>query len=212
MLKELGISSVMLGITLEQLLRSPGQIKVLRVLWRAGTPLTGRQVQKIAGLANLAAMQALKKLTALGVVSCREAGRAYQYELKRSHWAVTNLVAPLFENENKGLDYLRELVSRKLEGRCLSAYLYGSVVSHPEGPVGDVDLFILVREEEDRHALENGALLELSDQISRTFGLLLEPNVITQNELSRKSAGKLVLNIMENGHKVWGRDLKKFLS
>lgn len=211
MLKILGIDYAMLGITLEQLLRSPGQIKVLRVLWRGGTPLTGRQVQKVAGLANLSAMQALKKLTALGVVSCRRAGRAYQYELKRSHWAVANIIAPLFENESKGLDYFQGLVARKLKARCLSVYLYGSVVSHPEGPVGDIDLFLLVKKEEDKHDLEGGILLELGDLVSQSFGLLLEYNVVVEKDLCRKSVKKMVRNIVESGYKVWGKDLEKFL-
>ncbi len=99
----------MLKITLEDLFHSPGQIGVLRVLFRSGTPLTGRQVQRLSGLANLSTMRALKRLADLGVVSCRRAGRAYQYELRRSHWAVENLISPLFENEGKGLDLAVEI-------------------------------------------------------------------------------------------------------
>lgn len=46
----------MLGITPEKLFRTPGQIRVLRVLWNSGKPLTGRQIQGLAGLANLSTM------------------------------------------------------------------------------------------------------------------------------------------------------------
>ncbi len=201
----------MIGIALEDLLRSPGQIKVLRVLWRSGTPLTGRQVQKFAGLANLAAMQALSKLTDLGVVSRRRAGRSHQYELKRSNWTVSSVISPLLENEEKGFSCLCDLIARNLKGKCLSAYLYGSAVFQPSGPLGDVDLFVLVKTDKQKTSLENGLLLDLGEQVSELFGLLLEPYVVTRKELSRKPVKKLVGEVMEKGHKVCGEDLSEML-
>ena len=201
----------MLGISLEQLLRSPGQIRVLRVLWRAGKPLTGRQVQRLSGLANLTSMQALKKLTDLGVVICRRAGRSNQYELKRAHWAVSNIVSPMFQSESRGLRCLCDLIESKLKGFCLSAYLYGSSVSRPDGPVGDVDLFLVVRNGKDKYSLERGPLLELMGQISENFNLFLEPNVFSSKELSRSAAQKIIREVIKNGQKIYGQDLRDLL-
>ncbi len=202
----------MLSITTEEIFRSPGQIKVLRVLSRAGKPLTGRQVQNLAGLANLAAMQSLKKLTDLGVVSCRRAGRAHQYELKRDHWAVEKLIAPIFENEGKGLDLVRELLAGKLRGQCLAAYLYGSALSAAAVAVGDLDLFVVAADEDDKTALESGPLPELAEEVLRRFGLFLEPNVVSKAGLSRPSAARLAREISRGGRKICGADLEEIVS
>lgn len=202
----------MLSITTEEIFRSPGQIKVLRVLSRTGKPLTGRQVQNLAGLANLAAMQSLKKLADLGIVSCRRAGRAYQYELKRDHWAVEKLITPIFENEGKGLDLARELLTRKLRGQCLAAYLYGSALSTAAGSVGDLDLFVVVANEDDKTALEFGPLPVLAEEVSRRFGLFLEPNVVSKAGLSHPSAARLAREISRDGLKICGANLEEIIS
>ncbi len=71
-----------------------GQISVLRALWKAPTPLTGRQVQQPAGVHNRTAMQCLEDLEQLGLLRRRDVGRAYLYSLRRSHRVVArkNLV------------------------------------------------------------------------------------------------------------------------
>ncbi len=202
----------MLKIGPEELFRSPGQISVLRVLFHAGKPLTGRQVQRLAGLANLAAMQSLRKLADLSIVSCRRAGRAYQYELKRDHWAVEKLIAPLFENEGKGIDLAVELLAGKLRGECLAAYLYGSALNAGTGPAGDLDLFVVVKREEDKNSLEKDVLPGLAEDVSRRFGLFLEPNVVSREELSRSKVSKLAREIVRTGLRLRGKDLEDIVS
>ncbi len=202
----------MLGITPEKLFRTPGQIKILRVLWRSGKPLTGRQVQDLSGMANLSTMQALKRLTDLGVVSCRRAGRSHQYELKWESWAVKELVSPLFELEDKGLDHLCGILEEDLSGHCQTAYLYGSSLKPGEKEAGDLDLFLVVKTEEDRSVLEKSIIPEISMKISEEFSLFLEPHIVTVGELSRKPLKKVARDIAETGRKIRGKDLKELFA
>jgi predicted nucleotidyltransferase len=208
----IGIGITMLGITIEKLFSTPGQIRVMRVLLRAGKPLTGRQVQKLAGLANLSAMRALKHLTVLGVVSCRQAGRSHQYELKMEHWAVDELVSPIFKGEEKGLDLICGLLTKKLDGQCQMAYLYGSAVDSSRDTVGDIDLFISVKTEKEREVLESSLIPEISEKISERFGLFLEPNIVTSKELSRNPALKMAEEIAQDGLKLCGGDISEVIS
>ena len=201
----------MIGVKIEDLFRSPGQIKVLRVLWRSAPPLSGRQVQRLSGLANLAAMQSLKKLGDLGIISCRRAGRSYQFELKREHWIVSTLISPLFENEDKLLDALMSELDRGLAGKCLSAYLYGSAVSPAHGPVGDLDLFLVLKDEKRKKLFETDVLPELGGKISRRFGLFLEPKIVTRPELSRRSLKSLVEAVLREGSKIRGKNLRDLI-
>jgi predicted nucleotidyltransferase len=201
----------MIGISTDELFRSPGQIKVLRVLWRSGPPLSGRQVQRLSGLANLAAMRSLEKLVNLGIVTCRRAGRAYQYDLKREHWTVATLVSPLFENEDKFLEALICELDRGLAGECLSAYLYGSAVSPAPGPAGDLDLFLVLEDEKRRIAFEMDVFPKLGGKISRRFGLFLEPKIAIRSELSRRSLKPVLESVVREGRKIRGKNLRDLM-
>ncbi len=201
----------MLGIRPEKIFQTSSQIKVLRVLWRSGKPLTGRQVQDLAGLANLSAMQSLKRLVDLGVVSCRRAGRAHQYELKRKTWAVRELISPLFESEEKGMDRLFEILKKTCTDHCQSAYLYGSVLESGGEKAGDLDLFLVVEKEKERSSLEKSLIPEISRKLSEEFALFLEPNIITVPDLDRGSVRKMAENIAENGRKICGTNLEKLI-
>ena len=55
----------MLGIV-----RAPGQISVLRALWKAPSPLTGRQVQQLAGVHNLTTTQCLNGYDSILLPRC----------------------------------------------------------------------------------------------------------------------------------------------
>ena len=201
----------MIGSSPEKLFRTPGQIKILRVLWRSGKPLTGRQVQDLAGMANLSTMQSLKCLTDLGVVSCRRAGRAHQYELNRESWAIRELVSPIFEREDKGLEDMCEILKQGLNGHCQTAYIYGSTLEPAKGRAGDLDLFLVVKEDDDRLDLESNWIPEISKIISEGFMLFLEPNIVTAKELTRGSAKKMAREIAKTGKKICGMDLEKII-
>ena len=202
----------MIGVKIEDLFRSPGQIKVLRTLWRAGTPLTGRQIQGLSGLANLSAMQALERLSTLGIVSCRRAGRSYQYALRREHWAVSSLVSPMFEKEDGLLDDLVRELKRGLAGKCLSAHLFGSAVSVSPDPVGDLDLFVVLQDKGRKDAFEADVLPELVAQVSRRYGLSLEAKIVTREELGRRSMRSLLEAIKAGGRRIEGKDLETLIT
>ena len=197
----------MLGIDLERLFRAPGQIAVLRALWKAPAALTGRQVQELAGVHNRTVMRSLQDLTQLGVVQRRAAGRANLYTLKRSHRAVRDLVDPLFKAEQSALERFVKALARVLRGHCLSAVLYGSVARGEAKPVSDVDLLVVVEDEQAVELFE----LEVQDKAERLvregWSAMLEINLRTREKLVRKWSTPFLKQIRRQGLMVVGQTL-----
>jgi len=197
----------MVGIGIERVFRTRGQIAVLRALWKAPTSLTGRQVQHLAGVHNRTAMQSLEDLAQLGVVQCRSAGRANLYALKRSHWIVRDLIEPAFKAEQLAPDRLKRELADAVESHCISAILYGSVARGQAGPSSDIDLLVVVRNKRAAESFAEKAQSEAEHAVRDGWGAMLEVNVKTIADLRRQWDTRLMKRIRREGLLVAGRPL-----
>lgn len=199
----------MLGIDLEHLFRAPGQISVLRVLWKAPAPLTGRQVQQFAGVHKLTASKCLEDLEDLGLLQRRAAGRAYLYSLKRSHRLVRYLVNPIFKAEETAPQRFSQELAKVLDGQCLSAVIYGSVARGEADQASDVDLFIVVKDEVTAERFIAKIQPKSEKLIREGWSLLLEINIKTKKELAKKWNTSLIKRIRQEGQVVTGMSLEE---
>lgn len=199
----------MVGIDLERAFRTPGQIAVLRALWKAPTSLTGRQLQQLAGVSNLTAMRCLEDLEQLGLVQRRTAGRAFLYTLKRSHRVVGDLIDPAFKAEQEIPGRLREQLAKVLEGHCLSAVLYGSVARNEATTGSDVDLLVVVRSRKRAGAFTERPQVDAERLVRDEWGSLLEVNLKTVSELRKQWNTRLMRQIRREGQLVAGSPLEE---
>jgi predicted nucleotidyltransferase len=198
----------MLGIGLERLFRAPGQISVLRALWNAPSPLTGRQVQQLAGVHNLTTTQCLDDLEKLGLLQRRAAGRAFLYSLKRSHRLVRHLVDLVFKAEEKMPQRFSNDLGKALEGQCLSAVVYGSVARGEATPASDVDLFVVVRDEKAALRFTDRTQGKVEKLVRDGWSLVLEVNLKTRKDLVSQWSSPLLQGIRKEGHLVAGSTLE----
>ena len=199
----------MLGIDLEHLFPAPGQISVLRAMWKASAPVTGRQVQQLAGVHNLTATRCLEDLERLGLLQRRAAGRAYLYSLKRSHRLVRHLVDPIFKAEETAPTRFAGELARALRGQCLSAVVYGSVARGEAHAASDVDLFVVVRDDEAVERFAATVLAKAEKLVREGWSLMLEVNVKTRSQLLKSWNSPLVKRIRKEGHVVVGSSLEE---
>lgn len=199
----------MVGIDVERLFRAQGQISVLRALWKAPTPLTGRQIQQLAGVHNRTTMQCLEDLEDLGLLRRRTVGRAYLYSLKRPNRVVRDLIDPIFRAEQAAPErFVREL-GKVLKGQCLSAVLYGSVARGRAGPASDVDLLVVVKDAAAGERFAGRTQTKAEQLVQKGWSLMLEANVKTAGELAKQWNSRLMKQIRKDGQLVAGRPLEE---
>jgi predicted nucleotidyltransferase len=200
---------IMLGISLERLFRAPGQISVLRALWRAPAPVTGRQVQQLAGVHNLTATKCLDNLERLGLLQRRAAGRAYLYSLKRSHRLVRHLIDPIFKAEETAPTRFAGELAQTLRGQCLSALVYGSVARGEAHSASDVDLLVVVSDDKAADRFSATVLPKAEKLVREGWSLMLEVNVKTRSRLLKSWDSPLVKRIRKEGQVVAGSSLEE---
>jgi predicted nucleotidyltransferase len=205
----IGMEHVMIGMELERLFRAPGQISVLRALWKAPAPMTGRQVQQLAGVHNRTVTQCLEDLESLGLLQRRSAGRAYLYTLKRSHRLVRHLIDSVFKAEQAVPQRFSRELAKVLGSSCVSAVVYGSIARGEGDSTSDVDLLVVVKDDKaaERFAATHQAKAE--KLVRDGWSLMLEVNVKTVRQLAKEWNSRVMKRIREEGQLVAGRPLEE---
>lgn len=115
---------------------------VLRVLARAETEMTGRQIQRLAGHGSSQGVRnAANRLAAQGVVTQRAAGNAHLYKLNREHVAA-QWIEGLASMPEQLIEKLRNHIQAWARPPVL-AMLFGSVATAEASAESDLDLLIV---------------------------------------------------------------------
>ena len=129
---------------LNRILGKQSHLAVLRVLHASEeVPLTGREVQRRAGLSNRAAMQALEGLADASVVLREETAAAHYFRLNSRHYLWTKAVRPALEAEFAVWEDLRKTVRRLITPRPEAAMVTGPLVRDEHAESGKLDVHLL---------------------------------------------------------------------
>ncbi|MCC6831912.1 MAG: nucleotidyltransferase domain-containing protein [Thermoleophilia bacterium] len=120
----------------------PVDADVLRALAGVDAELTGRQVTELTrGGHSGTVYRSLERLTRLGLLHSRKAGRASLYRFNREHLAGDAVMA-LVSLRSAMLTELRDAIAR-LDPPPVSAALFGSAARGDGGPDSDLDIAII---------------------------------------------------------------------
>jgi predicted nucleotidyltransferase len=132
-------------------------------------------------------------------------------------WIVTDLLKPLFNAEDQYAEKFLQAVSKKVSGsvlkkEILSVVVFGSVSRREEGPVSDLDLFIVIRDGRQKHAVEN-LFFEIDRMNIMKACMSVEPHVSALSEFQEKfrTGLPLIKNILKSNRVIYGRSLESLL-
>ena len=111
---------------LDAVLTAPSRLAVLRALFRAKSPLSGRALARLAGINHQGAAVALAGLARLGLVERRPAGRSDQWRLDRRGWLMSELLLPLLEREAEHAGAVVDAIRKGLRGKAAAAFVAGA--------------------------------------------------------------------------------------
>jgi predicted nucleotidyltransferase len=194
---------------LEQVLGAKSKVAALRVLINAKIGFSGSSVAKRAGMGLLAIQNALADLEGLGLVEVERGSVEHRYRLNFRHHLVVNGLRALFEAERRMVKALAQELRPLLEGRVVSAGLFGSFAHGRVKPGSDIDLLVIVetlKEKESLSAILSDELPELSEQ----YGLPIQPVIYERRRLANSSG---IDELLETAERDWvmvvGEDLKR---
>jgi DNA-binding Lrp family transcriptional regulator len=170
-----------LRFPLNEVLGTPGQVRLLRVLATdAASSLAPQEAAARTGMTESGARKALRRLERTGIVENVGDGRAHRYVLRREG-GLAERIARLFESEQRGSDALIQAIRRVLRGLSTppkTAWVTQSV----EGWADSLEVGVFLDEGSER-----GFLRELRHRlggIEADFGVSLEVRFFSHAQLA----------------------------
>ena len=200
---------------LDELLGSKSSLRILRVLTRDRTEMTGRELARRASVSAASAHTAAKRLAAMGLVNLKSVGTGTVYSLNEGHYLLASAgVGMLFGEEE---DYVGTVVLESAKsiksGQVKSLIVFGSAARANSDSYGDIDVLFLLKDSHQVPAAKK-CLLQSSDKTMRRFGVRISPYVISTDEfLDRYGKGDaLIRNIVKDGKRIGGKPLSEVLT
>jgi predicted nucleotidyltransferase len=181
---------------LEQVLGAKSKVAALRVLINSKIGFSGSSVAKRTGMGLLAIQNALADLEGLGLVEVERGSVEHRYRLNFRHHLVVYGLSALFEAERGMIKELARELRPLLEGRVVSAGLFGSFAHGRAKPGSDIDLLVIVetlKEKERVSALLSDQLPKLSKQ----YGLPIQPVIYERRRLANSNGAHELLETAE---------------
>ena len=194
---------------LDDIVGQASKVALLRELYFALKPETGRRLAILAGLSPRASHQTLATLVNLGLVRQTPAGNALLFSLDRGHPIVQKAISPLFDYEKGREEEVFGAIKQwmKISPRqYLSLILFGSAGTRKEKASSDIDLLCVVPNapyaEKARQSGESLATM-IKEQYSKTLSF----HVLTTKEFRERyrSGNDYVRDAVESGTLLEGK-------
>ena len=196
---------------LEHVLGAKSKVAALRVLINTKIGFSGSSVAKRAGMGLLAIQNALADLEGLGLVEVERGSVEHRYRLNFSHYLVAHGLRTLFEAERGLVKALARDLRHLLEGRVVSAGLFGSFAQGRATPKSDIDLLVIVETLKERERVST-LLSDKLPKLSEQYGLPIQPVIYERRRLTNSSGAHELLETAEQDWvAVAGDDLKRIL-
>lgn len=179
------------------------QVLVLRVLYRAETPLSGREVERRAGLSNRATMVALASLVEVHAVTCEAAGQAHYYALNRNHYFVDKALKPAFEAEEFFWTDFRKTVRRLVKPAPLAAVVTGPLARDEAALHSRVQLTLVFANMRNRVRAATG-LDALQDAVRSRYAVSIDPVLLDVNNMDEDKHDVLWRRVEREGILLFG--------
>jgi len=176
----------------EMMLGSKIKIKILRILLSEETITSERELAKMLNVSHGAVNKAMKDFYELNLVSPLRIGNVNAWQINKDSIAYYRLDKKIFFP----LEELKEYIKSSLAhlGQVKKITIYGSVADGKELPNSDIDIFILVRKEEDKKSILPN-VSDLTNICIKKFGNKISPNIFTEKDAKSKRNQRLMENI-----------------
>ncbi len=175
-------------LVLSDYFRSETKLKIVKFLLDHTAAMSEREIASILKISHMSVNRTMRELNGVNLVSYVAVGNAHLWKVNRQSYAY-GMLSGLIQ-QVKGIqdpvEVLKTLILKNLSLRSIKKIvLFGSIADKAEKNDSDIDLFILVKKNENKKAFET-ALDKLSIECLEKFGNRLAPYTLTEQEFSQK--------------------------
>jgi predicted nucleotidyltransferase len=165
-------------------------VAVLRSLFHSRLGYSGSAISRQTGVALFAVQKTLSALEGIGLVDVERGPVENRYRLNTQHYLVANGLDALFAGERKMSAALAQELAGLLEGKVVSAGLFGSFSRGGARAGSDIDLFVVVNNLKEKQRVSE-LLSDAQHDLTRRYGWPVQPVIF---ERSRLRKGQVLLD------------------
>jgi len=182
-----------------KLIDTEAKQKIVKFLLKHDAPMSEREIASLAGISHMTVNRILRDLEEWNLVYYQRVGRAHIWKINRKSYIydVLNAIQKKIESIPEPIKELKEDILLCLPKKLLlKVILFGSIAEATEKVDSDIDLFILVKNEDDARVLEQ-AIDKLSAKCLEKFGNRLSVYVLTEKKFKQKKDLKVIKEISQ---------------
>jgi len=184
-------------ISLLDTLNSKVKVKIIKFLLTHEASMSEREIASILKISHMSINRTMRELANVNFVDFVTVGKAHLWKVNRKSYAfkmfsilikdVSGIKEPIEELK----DFLLKNIPKTLVKRIV---LYGSVAKAMEKVDSDIDIFILVKNKQNKEMLEP-SIEKISNLCFEIYGNRLAPYILTKKELYFKKGLKIISEI-----------------
>lgn len=179
------------------------QLLVLRTLYHALTPLSGREIERRTGLSNRATMLALDALVDSYAVLFEENGNKHQYALNRANYFINKGLKPAFEAEDLFWTDFTKTVRRHVLPRPIAAVATGPLARDESSLNTRIQLTMIFSTGRNRirafSCMEN-----LNEAVTQRYAVSIDPVLLDINNMDEDKNDALWRRVEREGILLFG--------
>jgi len=191
-------------ISLLDAINSKTKAKIIKFLLTHKASMSEREIASILRVSHMSVNRTMRELAELNFVNFVTVGKAHLWQVNREGYTfkvlselvkgVSDIRGPL-ENLKKTLlgNLPKSLIKRMV--------LFGSIAKGSEKANSDIDIFILVKNKQNKEKLES-SIGKLSNICLELYGNRLAPYILTEQEIRQKRNLRIIFEI-NNGFQIF---------
>lgn len=160
---------------------------------------SGREIARLVGLSPSRILEILNLFYKHGIVTKVRVGNSIGWTLNKESFLAKKL-SEILNLDKEALRKLQETIKKTFSknNKVLKVILFGSLVRGTEHPDSDIDVFILVKEDEDKEQIEQ--LIErLNLSFTPVFGNMISGIIYSEEEFKQKEKSSFINEIKKEG-------------
>lgn len=179
------------------ILNSKTKVKIIKFLISHEAFMSEREIASILNVSHMSINRTARELADMNFINSVKVGKANLWRVNRKSYAyeVLSKITKSITSVQEPLEDLKKTVLRMLPKTFIKkVVLFGSITKRLERPNSDIDIFILLKDEQDKEKIEL-SIEKLANTCLEKYGNSLAPYVLSEKELKQKKNLKIISEI-----------------